>query len=233
VKTGELSLIVFAYDEADNVPVVLPQIAAWLRAGGAGGELIFVDDGSRDGTRAAAEAVLRELPGARLVAHEQNRGIGAALKSGVTAATRPWVTFLPCDGQIPPGELDALLAAAADDAVDVVLSVYRRRDDGLHRKLLSAGVRALIAAVHGVRLRSDGPYLFRRELFDVARLTPDSFFLNFEFPIRALRAGWRVRTVSIACVPRRAGSSKSTGLARVAGVARDLLGLRLRLWRGR
>jgi hypothetical protein len=113
---------------------------------------------------------------------------------------------------------------AAD--VEVVLSVYRARDDGWHRKLLSGGVRTLILALHGVRLRSDGPYLFRRVLFDPEQLTPDTFFLNFEFPIRALRGKLRVATVEIECVPRRAGSSKSTGLRRIAGVARDLIGLR-------
>jgi dolichol-phosphate mannosyltransferase len=226
-----LSLVVFAFDEAENVPAVLGEIAAWVRARGGDDEILFVDDGSRDGTRAAAEAVLAGMPGARVLSHDRNRGIGAALKTGVRAATRPWVTFLPCDGQIPPAELDKLCAAS--EGVDVVLSIYRARDDGWHRTLLSAGVRGLITALHGVRLRSDGPYLFKRELFDADLLEPDSFFLNFEFPIRALRERRRVSTVTIECIPRRAGASKSTGLRRIAGVARDLLGLRVRLWRAR
>lgn len=110
----------------------------------------------------------------------------------------------------------------------MVLSVYDHRDDGLDRKLLSAGVRALITLVHGVRLRSDGPYLFRRSLFLAEQLPPDTFFLNFEFPIRALAARLRVATVTIPCRPRRAGFSKSTGIRRVLGVARDLLDLRVR-----
>jgi dolichol-phosphate mannosyltransferase len=214
-----------------NVPAVLGEIVAWVRRRGGDDEIVFVDDGSRDGTAAAARAVLAGFPAAQVLSHERNRGIGAALKTGVRAATRPWVTFLPCDGQIPPGELDKLCAASRD--VDVVLSVYRARDDGWHRTLLSAGVRGLITTIHGVRLRSDGPYLFRRELFDPDLLQPDSFFLNFEFPIRALRARRRVATVTIECVPRRAGASKSTGLKRIAGVAKDLFGLRLRLWRER
>lgn len=226
-----MSLVVFAYDEAENVPAVLGEIVAWLRRRGGDDELIFIDDGSRDGTAAAARAVLSGVTGARVVSHERNLGIGAALKTGVRAATRPWVTFLPCDGQIPPAELDKLCAAS--DGVDVVLSVYRARDDGLHRKILSGGVRGLITALHGVRLRSDGPYLFRRELFDADLLAPDTFFLNFEFPIRILRDGRRIETVTIECVPRRAGTSKSTGLRRILGVARDLVDLRLRLWRGR
>jgi hypothetical protein len=111
---------------------------------------------------------------------------------------------------------------------DLVLSLYADRDDGLDRRILSAGVRALIWAIHGVRLRSDGPYLFRRSIFDAAQLPPDSFFLNFELPIRALAAGLRTETVTIACRPRRAGRSKSTGLARIRGVARDLVDLRVR-----
>lgn len=224
-----LSLVVFAFDEEANVPTVLPEILAWLRGRGAPFELLFVDDGSRDGTRAAAEGVLAGEPSARVLAHERNRGIGAALKTGVRAATQPWVTFLPCDGQIPVADLALLCDAAARDGVPLVFSVYEARDDGLHRTLLSAGVRGLITALFGVRLRSDGPYLFRRGLFDADLLVPDTFFLNFEFPIRAVRDGARFATVQIRCVPRRAGASKSTGLKRIAGVARDLVGLRLRL----
>ena len=149
------------------------------------------------------------------------------------ARARRWVTFLPADGQIPPEELDVLLAAAADDDVDVVFSVYRGRDDGLHRKVMSAGVRGLIRAVHGVEMRSDGPYLFRRELFHPRQLAPDSFFLNFEFPIRAARLGLRTREVTITCVPRRAGQSKSAGWRTIYRVGRDLLALKARLWRER
>ncbi len=91
----------------------------------------------------------------------------------------------------------------------------------------------MILALHGVVMRSDGPYLFRRELFDPEVLVPDSFFLNFEFPIRVLRMGEPFARVPIECVPRRHGTSKSTGLRRVVGVARDLVGLRWRLWHGR
>jgi glycosyltransferase involved in cell wall biosynthesis len=224
-----LSLVVFAYDEAANVPTVLPEILAWLRGRDAPYELLFVDDGSRDGTGAAARAVLDGDPRGRVLAHERNRGIGAALKTGVRAATLPWVTFLPCDGQIEAPELDRLCAAAVEQAVPIVFSIYLDRDDGLRRTALSAGIRALIRGAFGVRLASDGPYLFRRELFDPDRLEPDTFFLNFEFPIRALRDRRPHAVVPIHCRPRRAGTSKSVGWRRVAGVARDLVDLRVRM----
>jgi dolichol-phosphate mannosyltransferase len=227
VSTPDLSVVVLASDEAANVPSVLGELRAWLEAHEPRSEVVFVDDGSSDGTADAAARALAGFPH-RIERHDRNRGMGAGLKTGVRAAKGPWVTFLPADGQIAPDAIGALRDAARASSADVVLSVYDHRDDGLHRQVLSFGVRALILLVHGVRLRSDGPYLFRRDLFHAERLAPDTFFLNFEFPIRALAAGVRTRTVTIACRPRRAGQSKSTGVRRIAGVARDLFALRVR-----
>jgi len=227
MSAPSLSVIVFAFNEAENIAPVLGELHAWLRANEPEAELVFVDDGSRDDTLGKARAALATAR-AKFLRHETNRGIGAALKTAVRACEAPWVTFLPADGQIEPRAIATLRAAASDGHVDVVMSTYAARDDGLHRRLLSFGVRALIFCVHGVRMRSDGPYLFRRELFLPDQLRPDTFFLNFEFPIRVLAARRRTRNVVIECRPRRAGSSKSTGWKRIAGVGKDLLDLRLR-----
>ncbi|MEM9190124.1 MAG: glycosyltransferase family 2 protein [Myxococcota bacterium] len=224
-----LSVIVFAFNEGPNIAPVLGGIAEWLRDHEPLAELVFVDDGSSDDTAAVAETTLADAAvDHAVVRRARNGGIGAALKSGVAAATRPWVTFLPADGQIHPSALAVLRTAATEESADVVLSLYTNRNDGAHRTVLSWGVRSLIRAIHGVRVESDGPYLFRRSLFDAAQLPADSFFLNFEFPIRAVAAGLRIATVTIECHPRLSGQSKSAS-ARVVGiVARDLVGLRLR-----
>ena len=222
-----LSVVVFAWNEEENVAAVLAELRSWLEAHEPEAEVIFVDDGSHDDTSGAARRALEGFP-FQLLRHERNRGIGAAIKTGVAAARGTWVTFLPCDGQIPPAAIGTLRSAARRGDVDVVLSVYDHRDDGLHRTIFSLGVRALILLVHGVRLRSDGPYLFQRVLFLPEQLPPDTFFLNFEFPIRAVAAGLRVCTVVVECRPRRAGQSKSAALSKIVGVGRDLVGLRFR-----
>jgi glycosyltransferase involved in cell wall biosynthesis len=227
----DLAIIVFAYNEQENIAAVLGELCRWLDAHEPDHQIVFVDDGSRDDTLEAARKALSGRH-ASLLRHEVNRGIGAALKTGVSATSARWVTFLPADGQIEPEAIATLREAARSSDAEVVLSVYDHRDDGLDRKVLSFGVRALITLVHGVRLQCDGPYLFRRGLFDPEQLKPDTFFLNFEFPIRVLAAGIPTRTVTIKCRPRRAGVSKSTGLARVWGVAKDLVDLRVRRLRG-
>lgn len=223
----DLSVIIFAFNEEANIAPVLRELRQWLNAHEPSAEIVFVDDGSADETSSEASRALSGIPH-QLLRHETNRGIGAALKTGVRAAKGAWVTFLPADGQIAPDAIGTLRRAADDEASDVVFSVYDHRDDGLHRKVLSAGVRGLILLVHGVRMRSDGPYLFRRPLFDADQLVPDTFFLNFEFPIRMLGAGVSSAVVTIACRPRRSGHSKSTGFKRIYGVAQDLLALRVR-----
>jgi len=222
-----LSVIVFAYNEEENIAPVLAELRAWLSDHEPSAELIFVDDGSSDQTSSAAAQALSGMPH-RVIRHEVNRGIGAALKTGVRAARGTWVTFLPADGQIAPDAIATLRHAARTTGADVVFSVYDQRDDGWHRKVLSAGVRGLILLVHGVRMRSDGPYLFRHELFEPEKLAPDTFFLNFEFPIRMLGARVPTSVVTIECRPRRSGHSKSTGLKRIYGVAQDLVDLRVR-----
>ena len=230
MEKTDLSIVVFAFDEAENIGPVLTELRAWLDVHEPSSDIVVVDDGSRDGTAARAREALEGTPH-QVLSHAKNRGIGGALKTGVSAARGAWVTFMPADGQIAPEAIGTLRDAQRRSVADVVLSVYDHRDDGLDRKIFSLGVRTLIAAVHGVWLKSDGPYLFRRRLFDPAQLPPDTFFLNFEFPIRALAAGLSVDTVTIACRPRRAGHSKSTQWHRILGVARDLVDLRLRRFR--
>lgn len=227
MNSPELSVVMFAFNEEANIAPVLLELRQWLSANEPSAEIVFVDDGSSDDTSAEAAKALSGTPH-QLLRHETNRGIGAALKTGVRAAQGAWVTFLPADGQVAPDAIGTLRAAATREQSDVVFSVYDHRDDGLHRKVLSAGVRTLILLVHGVRMRSDGPYLFRHSLFDPEKLVPDTFFLNFEFPIRILGAHVPATVVTIECRPRRSGYSKSTGLKRIYGVAQDLLELRVR-----
>ncbi|MCA9574739.1 MAG: glycosyltransferase family 2 protein [Polyangiales bacterium] len=219
-----LSVIVLAYNEAENVRPVIEELRAWLDAHVPDAELVFVDDGSTDGTAALAREALTGRAHV-VLEHDRNRGIGAAIKTGVSACHASWVTFLPADGQIAPEAIGTLMAARQDDT-EVVFSVYEDRDDGMHRKVLSWGVRTLILGIHGVQMRSDGPYLFRRALFVPEQLEPDTFFLNFEFPMRVVRARLPYETVTISCRPRLAGHSKSANVSAVIRVARELVELR-------
>lgn len=228
MSTGtEISLVVFAFNEEDNVVPVLTEIDEWATASDRKLEIVFVDDGSQDSTFETAKSVQIKTK-ISFVQHPQNGGIGAALKTGVRHASGEWVTFMPADGQIDPRELSTLFDAQRISKCDLVTSIYADRDDGLHRTILSWGVRTLIKVFHGVNMTSDGPYFFKKADFDESVLKPDSFFLNFEFPIRMLAVSKRVEVVTISCRRRMSGQSKSSGLKTIYIIGKDLIALRFR-----
>ena len=227
-----VSVVFMAFNEAPHVKDTLLELLQVLEVQDFTSEVLFVDDGSEDDTtdwakRSVSQASMPTVP-VRFLRHEQNRGMGAALKTGASAARGKFVSFLPADGQVLPHAVAALFSEARSASADMVLSVYPQRNDGIHRKVLSAGVRTLIALTHGVSLKSEGPYLFRKELLDPEQFPIDTFFLNFAFPLRAKRAGLRTSTVQVECRPRVAGSSKTANLKTISRVAKDLCTLRAR-----
>ena len=110
----DLSVIVFAFNEEENIAPVLLELRDWLSKHEPSWEIVFVDDGSSDGTSTEASRALAGGPH-QLLRHDGNRGIGAALKTGVRSAKGEWVTFLPADGQIAPDAIGSLRDAAARD----------------------------------------------------------------------------------------------------------------------
>lgn len=227
MSAPDVSIAVLAYNEAENIGPVLSELVAWSQSAGVRMEIVVIDDGSTDATKARASAFVEQVDFRLVVvSHAQNRGMGAALKTAASASTGEYFTFVPADGQIPPSAVEALWAAA-QKGHDLVLSTYKRRDDGLHRKVLSAGLRGLIWMVHGVRIKSEGPYMVRRRLFDPTQIDADTFFLNFELPIRLVRAEVSVASVVVECRARLSGVSKTAQRRRVRAVASELTKSRL------
>src|SRR5439155_10758708 len=98
----------------------------------------------------------------------------------------------------------------ACNGADLVLSTYRRRDDGLMRTVMSRGLRLLLFAMTGLRDRLEGVYLFRRALLDELALVSDrsAGSIGFEIAVKARRLGKRITSTEIECAPRLSGRSK-------------------------
>jgi glycosyltransferase involved in cell wall biosynthesis len=226
-----LTIVMAAFDEEEALPRTAARCLAFLRAEIPGGELVIVDDGSTDGTGAIVDGLAAEHPEVIGLHLPENRGMGAALLRGFEAATRSWVTIMPADGQIDPYELRDFLDAAAD--ADLVTSLYRNRRYSPGRWALSLGLRALTAAIVGTRARTEGIYLVRRDVLARLGARSESFLLNLEIPIRAKRAGYRVKTIRMNVHERIAGVSKAATARRIGQTFAELFRLRLTLERER
>lgn len=100
-----VSIIIPAFNEAQAVGPVVKEIRALLAEHGFEVEILVIDDGSTDGTGQAAQAV-----GARVLQHRRNRGYGASLKTGITAARYDTIAIIDADGTYPARYLPAMLA---------------------------------------------------------------------------------------------------------------------------
>lgn len=223
-----LSVVVMAYNEEENLPSLLEALCAYLEDHDKvrGWEVVVVDDGSSDGTVGVVEGWSRREPRVRLKRHRQNRGMGAAIKTGYLAAQCEYVTQLPADFQVPPETFDLFLPHVPEN--DIVLSVYSDRGEKLTRRILASGYRVIARLLLGQRADYTGTMMFRREYIDRVEITTDSFVANLEFPLKVLNRGARSHLVTFAPQPRLSGRSKVANSRRILFVFKELLALRRR-----
>jgi dolichol-phosphate mannosyltransferase len=125
-----LSLVLPTYNESKNLPRLLPRLTRVLEHAGAPFEIIVVDDDSPDGTWALAGEMALADSRLRLIRRRGQRGLATAVVAGWKAARGEILGVMDADLQYPPEGLPGLLAAMADEAVDVV--VASRYTPGAH-----------------------------------------------------------------------------------------------------
>jgi glycosyltransferase involved in cell wall biosynthesis len=213
VIAEDVSLIVLAFEDGPALPGLVRELDRVLSASARQHEIILVDDGSSDGSAQQAEALCSEVPRLRVLRHEQNRGVGAAFRSGVSCARFAVVGYTDGDAQYSPSDLPSLLAALG--TADAVSGVRVRRADPLHRRLFSLGYNLVLRLVYGLPLRDTncGLKLFRRRFLDTALpIVSDGPFFDAEVMIKGLSAGLHVTEHVVRHLPRRFGRARGASL---------------------
>ncbi|MFT7623497.1 MAG: glycosyltransferase involved in cell wall biosynthesis, partial [Myxococcota bacterium] len=142
-----IAVIVLAFNEEQNLPVMLDESIEFLTDYVPEWELLVVDDGSSDGTRAVAERYAAEHEHVRVLVHEVNRGMGAGMKTGITAATADYFTIIAGDGQHPTSELAVMIPGLKE--ADIV-TTYHSNQREPHRRVLSKAFRVAMRAACGI-----------------------------------------------------------------------------------
>jgi len=222
--TPDISVVVPVFDEEGAAPDLAREIAAAFK--GRDFEIVFVDDKSRDGTRAALTALKAEIPQLRVLSHRANAGQSRAIRTGVLAARAPVIVTLDGDGQNDPADGPALVDALAAGGPNLALVGGERvkRQDSQAKKLASRignGVRKRLlkdtANDTGCGLKA-----FRREAF--LRL-PYFDHIHRYLPALMLREGYEVAFRPVNHRHRQTGQSKYTNLGRLWASLSDLLGV--------
>jgi glycosyltransferase involved in cell wall biosynthesis len=221
-----LSVVVPVKDEAENVGPLAREIAAAVK--GENAEIIFIDDGSTDGTAAALQALKAEIPSLRVLQHGRNAGQSRGIRTGVRAARSDTIVTLDGDGQNDPADIPKLLAifrGPDKELLGVVSGVRAKRKDTWSRRLASRignGIRNGLLN-DGAADTGCGLKVFRRDAF----LALPYFDHLHRFIITLmLREGWQVRFVAVNHRERAHGQSKYTNFGRLLVSVNDLLGVR-------
>jgi glycosyltransferase involved in cell wall biosynthesis len=200
-------------------------------------EIVAVNDGSRDRTRAIADELTAANPGVvRAVHHPTNLGYGAALRSGFGAARYELVAFTDGDRQFRVediGRLTQRLAGA--DAPDVVVGYRIRRADPLVRTVYARAYRLANRLLFGLQVTDVdcACKLFRREALDGIRVESEGAFFSAELLIKLRAAGRSVVEVGVPHYPRLAGSPTGAKPSVILKAIRDFWRLRIAMWRDR
>lgn len=210
-REPELTLVIPVNNEAENiVPVVDEVIASFGDI--LAYEVVFVDDGSDDGTADQIRQAARGRPFVRLVSHAQRSGKSNGLITGARAARAPWVATMDGDGQNDPADVLKLYQAAREESgrsdTPVILAGARRKRRDTWLKRISSRVANRVRA----RLLHDdtpdtacGLKVFRRD--DYLRLPRFENMHRF-LPALFVMHGGHTRSVPVADRPRAAGTSK-------------------------
>ena len=197
-------------------------------------EVIIVDDGSPDRSGAIADELEREHPGVvRAIHHPENRGYGAALRTGVAACRYEWLCMVDGDNEYDVFDLRKMLE----------LRDFYRLVIGFRYKKLYSTSRVFISFVYNLVLRwlfrspfrdvSTGIRAFHRSVLDDIELTCDSPFIGAELAIKAMLRGYPVGEVGIQTFPRKLGSGSVMTLRNVLLTLRDVIKVRNRIFSDR
>jgi len=220
----DVSVVIPVYNEEDNLPELHQRLVEAMDSLDLEWEVIFCDDGSRDGSLGILEGLADEDPRVKVVAFRRNFGQTAAMAAGFDHAAGDVVVPMDADLQNDPKDIGRLLETL-DQGCDVAKGWRKdRKDNYLKRTLPSRIANGLISWVTGVRLHDYGCTLaaYRREVLKEIRLYGE---MHRFIPAYASWAGGEIREVVVTHHPRTRGQTKY-GLSRTFRVILDLLTVR-------
>lgn len=218
-----VSVVIPVRNEAPNVAPLVAEIEAALA--GVAHEIVYVDDGSTDGTSRALAEIAADGTPLRRLRHRASCGQSAAIVTGVKAARGTWIATLDGDGQNDPADIPRLLARAGTDGGAILIAGHRvnRKDTAVKRfsSRIANRVRAWLLK-DATPDTGCGLKLFPRALF---LELPHFDHMHRYLPALVLRQGGRVVSEPVNHRPRTRGVSNYGTLDRLAVAFMDLIGV--------
>ena len=236
----QLSIIIPAYNESADIETAMEAAEAYLRDSGLRGEVIVVDDGSRDDTAELVARYAETHPAVRLLRNDRNRGKGHSVRHGALEARGEVILFSDADRSTPFSEAPKLLAAMRSGGADVAIGSRALPESRIERpqpwlrRVMGWVFRGLVRLIvlRGLRDTQCGFKAFRaaaaREVF--RRQTLEGFAFDVEVLFIARKLGYHIAEVPV--LWRDSHDSRVHPVRDPVRMFLDLLRIRLRALRG-
>jgi len=219
----EISVVVPVYNEEENLPILIPKLVEVLKGLGLPYEMIFVDDGSSDGSRQVLKEWTVLYPSMRILGLKENRGLSTALIAGMREARGQTIVTLDSDLQNDPADIPKLLEQL--DSYDMATGWRQKREDPWLKKTSSKIANAIRNQLSGEEIQDSACTLraFKRECIqDIWVFNGMHRFLSTLVKMK----GYRIVEVPVIHHPRKFGKSKYNIRNRMVPSLLDLLAVR-------
>ena len=222
-ETIEISVVVPVFNEAENLPILIPRLVKVLEPLGLSYEMIFVDDGSLDGSRSILKEMASRYPSLRIIGLKKNRGLSTALIAGIREALAERIVTLDSDLQNDPEDIPKLLEYL--NQYDMATGWRHKRNDPWLKRVSSRIANAIRNHLSGETIKDSACTLraFKKEcLKDLPVFNGMHRFL----PTLVKMRGYQVIEVPVSHHPRRFGKSNYNIRNRLGRSFIDLLAVR-------
>jgi glycosyltransferase involved in cell wall biosynthesis len=220
----KVTLLIPAYNEKDNVRILFETIDKFIKSNKLEWEVVFIDDGSVDGTFDEVKLVADKYPYVKLVRHSINKGVTEALMSGAKVASNDILVFFPAD-----------LQYSLDDVFKMVEKIENEGYDLVTGWKVGNYEKKFVSNVYNWLSRK----LFNLPVHDLNSIKVFKKKLIFEIPMRrdwhryivplAYNRGFKITEIKVRLYPRKYGSSKFKGLSRILIGFFDLLSVKFQM----
>lgn len=219
----DLSVVVPVFNEEENLPILISKLVKVLDPLGVSYEMVFVDDGSSDGSRRILKEIASQHPSLRIIGFKENRGLSAALLAGMREAQGKKIVTLDSDLQNDPADIPGLLGYL--DRYDMATGWRQKREDPWLKRMASKIANTIRNRLSGEEIRDSACTLraFKRECVNTI---PVFNGMHRFLSTLVKMEGYRIIEVPVIHHPRRFGKSKYNIRNRMWRSFIDLLAVR-------
>lgn len=228
-STDKLSVFFPCYNEEKEIERTVNKAVKILNEVSGNWEITLVNDGSKDDTLKIAKKLANENKNIHVINHKNNRGYGAAFKSGLYASKYPWIAFTDVDGQFDFSEITKFIEKQKETNADLVIGYYKKRQVSKTKILTSKMWEALVHLLFGLKVTDIdcGFKMISKKVVDeVDDLKSErGAFINSEFLIKVKKKGFKIVEIPVTHYPRTTGSGTGRNLDVIVKSFDDLFNL--------